>query len=102
MFYTIVGNNISVHSGAAFPPKNFSILVGALIFFNTSDGSTSKSVSFCFPFSQNRLQFSSVLIFLSVATVCFAKPGGTESSGRRVALFSPCSHFYAKKYNIYF
>ena len=59
------------YSGAALPPKNYSILVGALFFLDNFVALTPNFVTFCFTASQKRWQFSSVLIFLSVATVCF-------------------------------
>ena len=69
MYSTIAGSKIIAYSGV---PKNSSILVGALLFLDNLGASTSNFAVFCFTSSQNRWQFLSVLILLSVATVCFA------------------------------
>ena len=71
---------------AAFPPKNSSILVGALLFLYNFGASTSNFVAFCFTSSQNRWQFSSVLIFLRVTTVRFAI--ARDSAAHRSLVYS--------------
>ena len=40
--------------GAAFPLKNFSIVVGTLLFLDNFGALTSNFVAFCFTSSQNR------------------------------------------------
>ena len=60
------------YSVVAFPPKNYFILVGAPLFLDNFCPPTSNFVAFCFTSSQNRWQFLSVLIFLSITTVYFA------------------------------
>ena len=51
MYSTIVGSKIIAYSGV---PKNYSILVGALLFLDNFGASTSNFAVFCFTSSQNR------------------------------------------------